>query len=52
MGLAVGERVLAMPMAGAFAEYSIAPANRVPRPDERFSERLRCRSCIKRLTLR
>ena len=28
-GLAVGERVLAMPMGGAFAEYSIAPAVRV-----------------------
>src|ERR1700681_3989257 len=27
-GLAVGDRVLAMPMAGAFAEYSIAPAAR------------------------
>jgi NADPH2:quinone reductase len=26
---AVGERVLAMPMVGAFAEYSIAPASRV-----------------------
>ncbi len=29
MGLNVGERVLAMPMGGAFAEYSIAPADRV-----------------------
>src|SRR5712664_4130467 len=29
MGLIVGERVLAMPMGGAFAEYSIAPAVRV-----------------------
>src|SRR5216684_3656513 len=26
MGLAVGDRVLAMPMGGTFAEYSIAPA--------------------------
>jgi NADPH2:quinone reductase len=33
-GVAVGERVLAMPMGGAFAEYSIAPASRVFRvPD-------------------
>src|SRR5450759_4939476 len=28
-GLAVGDRVLAMPMSGAFADYSIAPAARV-----------------------
>jgi NADPH2:quinone reductase len=33
-GLAVGDRVLAMPMGGAFAEYSIAPAARAFRvPD-------------------
>src|SRR6201987_6160838 len=31
---AIGDRVLAMPMGGAFAEYSIAPASRVFRvPD-------------------
>ena len=32
--LAVGQRVLAMPMGGAFAEYSIAPASRVFRVPE------------------
>lgn len=29
VSVAVGERVLAMPMGGAFAEYSVAPASRV-----------------------